>query len=83
MFSFIREKELFLYKKIKRVISSKKYSVVKVEVEVEVTTFIEFISRGSDGRFVMDFLEMEFSMKSRRIEGFFFAEETDMYFEFR
>uniref|UniRef100_A0A8C9M903 Protein turtle homolog B n=1 Tax=Panthera tigris altaica TaxID=74533 RepID=A0A8C9M903_PANTA len=83
MLSPTREKELSLYKKTKRAISSKKYSVAKAEAEAEATTPIELISRGPDGRFVMDPSEMEPSMKSRRIEGFPFAEETDMYPEFR
>ncbi|XP_051690467.1 protein turtle homolog B isoform X1 [Oryctolagus cuniculus] len=83
MLSPAREKELSLYKKTKRAISSKKYSVAKAEAEAEATTPIELISRGPDGRFVMDPSEMEPSLKSRRIEGFPFAEETDMYPEFR
>ncbi|XP_034789977.3 protein turtle homolog B isoform X2 [Pan paniscus] len=83
MLSPTREKELSLYKKTKRAISSKKYSVAKAEAEAEATTPIELISRGPDGRFVMDPAEMEPSLKSRRIEGFPFAEETDMYPEFR
>nr|XP_033773309.1 protein turtle homolog B isoform X1 [Geotrypetes seraphini] len=78
-----KEKELSLYKKTKRAISSKKYSVSKAEAEAEATTPIELISRGPDGRFVMDPSEMEPSLKTRRIEGFPFVEETDMYPEFR
>ncbi|XP_026564909.1 protein turtle homolog B, partial [Pseudonaja textilis] len=78
-----KEKELSLYKRTKRAISSKKYSVSKAEAEAEATTPIELISRGPDGRFVMDPSEMEPSLKSRRIEGFPFVEETDMYPEFR
>lgn len=46
--------------------------------EAEVTTPIELISRGPDGRFVM-----ETSPPHRRIQGFPFAEESDMYPEFR
>nr|XP_058926608.1 protein turtle homolog B isoform X2 [Kogia breviceps] len=83
MLSPVREKELSLYKKTKRAISSKKYSVAKAEAEAEATTPIELISRGPDGRFVMDPSEVEPSAKARRIEGFPFAEETDMYPEFR
>uniref|UniRef100_A0A674P7E8 Immunoglobulin superfamily member 9B n=1 Tax=Takifugu rubripes TaxID=31033 RepID=A0A674P7E8_TAKRU len=56
--------------------TSKKYSVSKHEAEV--TTPIELISRGPDGRFVM-----ESSPPPRRIQGFPFAEESDMYPEFR
>lgn len=77
MLSPSREKELSLYKKTKRAISSKKYSVAKAEAEAEATTPIELISRGPDGRFVMDPSEVEPSAKARRIEGFPFAEETD------
>ncbi|NXA51068.1 TUTLB protein, partial [Nothocercus julius] len=83
MLSPSKEKELSLYKKTKRAISSKKYSVSKAEAEAEATTPIELISRGPDGRFVMDPAEMEPSLKTRRIEGFPFVEETDMYPEFR
>ncbi|XP_023797130.1 protein turtle homolog B [Cyanistes caeruleus] len=83
MLSPTKEKELSLYKKTKRAISSKKYSVSKAEAEAEATTPIELISRGPDGRFVMDPAEMEPSLKTRRIEGFPFVEETDMYPEFR
>ncbi|KAK9395045.1 protein turtle B like [Crotalus adamanteus] len=83
MLSPSQEKELSLYKRTKRAISSKKYSVSKAEAEAEATTPIELISRGPDGRFVMDPSEMELSLKSRRIEGFPFVEETDMYPEFR
>uniref|UniRef100_A0A8D0EDJ4 Immunoglobulin superfamily member 9B n=1 Tax=Salvator merianae TaxID=96440 RepID=A0A8D0EDJ4_SALMN len=83
MLSPSKEKELSLYKKTKRAISSKKYSVSKAEAEAEATTPIELISRGPDGRFVMDPSEMEPSLKTRRIEGFPFVEETDMYPEFR
>ncbi|KAB1255062.1 Protein turtle-like protein B [Camelus dromedarius] len=83
MLSPAREKELSLYKKTKRAIGSRKYSVAKAEAEAEATTPIELISRGPDGRFVMDPSEMEPSAKTRRIEGFPFAEETDMYPEFR
>ncbi|KAJ0063719.1 hypothetical protein NL108_006656 [Boleophthalmus pectinirostris] len=71
-----KEKELSFYKKTKRAIASKKYSVSKHEAEV--TTPIELISRGPDGRFVM-----ESSPPHRRIQGFPFAEESDMYPEFR
>ncbi|XP_035289213.1 protein turtle homolog B isoform X4 [Anguilla anguilla] len=76
-----KEKELSLYKKTKRAIISKKYSVSKHEAEA--TTPIELISRGPDGRFVMDPSEMETSVKLRRIEGFPFVEESDLYPEFR
>lgn len=78
MLSPTKEKELSLYKKTKRAISSKKYSVSKAEAEAEATTPIELISRGPDGRFVMDPADMEPSLKTRRIEGFPFVEETDM-----
>uniref|UniRef100_A0A8D3A727 Immunoglobulin superfamily member 9B n=1 Tax=Scophthalmus maximus TaxID=52904 RepID=A0A8D3A727_SCOMX len=71
-----KDKELSFYKKTKRAIASKKYSVSKYEAEV--TTPIELISRGPDGRFVM-----ECSPPPRRIQGFPFAEESDMYPEFR
>ena len=47
-----RGQELSFYKKTKRAITSKKYSVSKHEAEV--TTPIELISRGPDGRFVME-----------------------------
>ncbi|XP_034053753.1 protein turtle homolog B isoform X1 [Gymnodraco acuticeps] len=70
-----RDKELSFYKKTKRAIASKKYSVSKYESEV--TTPIELISRGPDGRFTME------SPPARRIHGFPFAEESDMYPEFR
>ncbi|XP_041923382.1 protein turtle homolog B isoform X2 [Alosa sapidissima] len=75
-----KEKELSLYKKTKRAITSKKYSVSKHEAEV--TTPIELISRGPDGRFVMD-METEASLRTRRIQGFPFVEESDLYPEFR
>ncbi|XP_064424709.1 protein turtle homolog B [Latimeria chalumnae] len=83
MLSPTKEKELSLYKKTKRAITSKKYSVSKHEAEAEATTPIELISRGPDGRFVMDPSEIETSVKPRRIEGFPFVEESDMYPEFR
>ncbi|KAJ8275934.1 hypothetical protein COCON_G00076860 [Conger conger] len=76
-----KEKELSLYKKTKRAIISKKYSVSKHEAEA--TTPIELISRGPDGRFVMDPSDMDTSVKLRRIEGFPFVEESDLYPEFR
>ncbi|XP_028838997.1 protein turtle homolog B isoform X3 [Denticeps clupeoides] len=76
-----KEKELSLYKKTKRAIISKKYSVSKHEAEA--TTPIELISRGPDGRFVMEPSETEPSVKPRRIEGFPFVEESDLYPEFR
>uniref|UniRef100_A0A8C9ZX81 Immunoglobulin superfamily member 9B n=1 Tax=Sander lucioperca TaxID=283035 RepID=A0A8C9ZX81_SANLU len=60
-----RDKELSFYKKTKRAIASKKYSVSKYEAEV--TTPIELISLPPP----------------RRIHGFPFAEESDMYPEFR
>ncbi|XP_061638469.1 protein turtle homolog B isoform X1 [Phyllopteryx taeniolatus] len=71
-----KDKELSFYKKTKRAIASKKYSVSKHEAEV--TTPIELICRGPDGRFVM-----ETSPLHRRIQGFPFAEESDLYPEFR
>ncbi|KAJ7996934.1 hypothetical protein DPEC_G00223660 [Dallia pectoralis] len=77
-----KKEELSLYKKTKRAITSKKYSVSKFEAEA--TTPIELISRGPDGRFVMDPSDMEMmSVKPRRIEGFPFVEESDRYPEFR
>ncbi|XP_028977098.1 protein turtle homolog B isoform X2 [Esox lucius] len=77
-----KKEELSLYKKTKRAITSKKYSVSKSEAEA--TTPIELISRGPDGRFVMDPSDMEMmSVKPRRIEGFPFVEESDLYPEFR
>ncbi|XP_028825861.1 protein turtle homolog B isoform X3 [Denticeps clupeoides] len=75
-----KEKELSLYKKTKRAIISKKYSVSKHEAEV--TTPIELISRGPDGRFVMEPSD-DPSLKPRRIEGFPFVEESDLYPEFQ
>uniref|UniRef100_A0A671NR07 Protein turtle homolog B-like n=1 Tax=Sinocyclocheilus anshuiensis TaxID=1608454 RepID=A0A671NR07_9TELE len=76
-----KEKELSLYMKTKRAITSKKYSVSKHEAEV--TTPIELISRGPDGRFVMVPSDIDTSLKPRRIEGFPFVEESDLYPEFR
>uniref|UniRef100_A0A8C2JF92 Immunoglobulin superfamily, member 9Bb n=1 Tax=Cyprinus carpio TaxID=7962 RepID=A0A8C2JF92_CYPCA len=76
-----KEKELSLYKKTKRAIISKKYSVSKHEAEA--TTPIELISRGPDGRFVMEPTDAETPVKPRRIEGFPFVEESDLYPEFR
>uniref|UniRef100_A0A672SPQ7 Immunoglobulin superfamily member 9B n=1 Tax=Sinocyclocheilus grahami TaxID=75366 RepID=A0A672SPQ7_SINGR len=76
-----KEKELSLYKKTKRAIISKKYSVSKHEAEA--TTPIELISRGPDGRFVMEPMDAETPVKARRIEGFPFVEESDLYPEFR
>ncbi|XP_062873148.1 protein turtle homolog B isoform X2 [Trichomycterus rosablanca] len=76
-----KEKELSLYKRTKRAITGKRYSVSKHEAEV--TTPIELISRGPDGRFVMEPLDTDMSLKSRRIEGFPFVEESDLYPEFR
>lgn len=70
-----------LYKKTKRAIISKKYSVSKHEAEA--TTPIELISRGPDGRFVMEPTDTETPVKARRIEGFPFVEESDLYPEFR
>ncbi|KAK7904282.1 hypothetical protein WMY93_016889 [Mugilogobius chulae] len=75
-----RKEELSLYKKTKRAITSKKYSM---KHEPEATTPIELISRGPDGRFVIDPSDMEMSIKPRRIEGFPFVEESDLYPEFR
>ncbi|XP_054611477.1 protein turtle homolog B-like isoform X3 [Dunckerocampus dactyliophorus] len=74
------KKEESLYKKTKRAITSKKY-VSKLEGEA--TTPIELISRGPDGRFVIDPTDAELSVKPRRIEGFPFVEESDLYPEFR
>uniref|UniRef100_A0A8C7JAF3 Immunoglobulin superfamily member 9B n=1 Tax=Oncorhynchus kisutch TaxID=8019 RepID=A0A8C7JAF3_ONCKI len=80
--SSAKKEELSLYKKTKRAITSKKYSVSKYEMEA--TTPIELISRGPDGRFVMDPSDMEMIfIKPRRIEGFPFVEESDRYPEFR
>ncbi|KAL2085514.1 hypothetical protein ACEWY4_018834 [Coilia grayii] len=76
-----KEKELSLYKKTKRAITSKKYSVSKHEAEV--TTPIELISRGPDGRFVVEPSELEAGLRTRRIQGFPFVEESDLYPEFR
>ncbi|XP_034034789.1 protein turtle homolog B-like isoform X2 [Thalassophryne amazonica] len=76
-----KKEELSLYKKTKRAITSKKYSVTKHEAEA--TTPIELISRGPDGRFVIDPADIEMSVKPRRIEGFPFVEESDLYPEFR
>ncbi|XP_056587685.1 protein turtle homolog B isoform X2 [Triplophysa dalaica] len=76
-----KEKEMSLYKKTKRAIISKKYSVSKHEAEA--TTPIELISRGPDGRFVMEPTDTETPVKARRIEGFPFVEESDLYPEFR
>lgn len=67
--------------KTKRAITSKKYSISKHEAEG--STPIELISRGPDGRFVIDPADTEMSIKSRRIEGFPFVEESDLYPEFR
>ncbi|XP_039620095.1 protein turtle homolog B isoform X2 [Polypterus senegalus] len=83
MLSPSKERELSLYKKTKRAITSKKYSVSKHEAEAEATTPIELISRGPDGRFVMEPSDIESAVKPRRIEGFPFVEESDMYPEFR
>uniref|UniRef100_A0A3P8NGB9 Immunoglobulin superfamily, member 9Bb n=1 Tax=Astatotilapia calliptera TaxID=8154 RepID=A0A3P8NGB9_ASTCA len=76
-----KKEELSLYKKTKRAITSKKYSIPKHEAEA--TTPIELISRGPDGRFVIDPTDREMSVKPRRIEGFPFVEESDLYPEFR
>ncbi|XP_026228021.1 protein turtle homolog B [Anabas testudineus] len=76
-----KKEELSLYKKTKRAITSKKYSISKQEAEA--TTPIELISRGPDGRFVIDPTEAEMPVKPRRIEGFPFVEESDLYPEFR
>ncbi|XP_053702532.1 protein turtle homolog B-like isoform X4 [Synchiropus splendidus] len=76
-----RREELSLYKKTKRAITSKKYTISKHEPEA--TTPIELISRGPDGRFVIDPTDAEMSVKPRRIEGFPFVEESDLYPEFR
>uniref|UniRef100_A0A3Q1DF57 Immunoglobulin superfamily, member 9Bb n=1 Tax=Amphiprion ocellaris TaxID=80972 RepID=A0A3Q1DF57_AMPOC len=76
-----KKEELSLYKKTKRAITSKKYTISKPEAEP--TTPIELISRGPDGRFVIDPTDAEMSVKPRRIEGFPFVEESDLYPEFR
>ncbi|XP_026878219.2 protein turtle homolog B isoform X3 [Electrophorus electricus] len=77
-----KEREFSLYKRTKRAITGKKYSVSKHEAEV--TTPIELISRGPDGRFVMEPADDgDASLKPRRIEGFPFVEESDLYPEFR
>ncbi|XP_064157905.1 protein turtle homolog B isoform X2 [Anguilla rostrata] len=76
-----KEKELSLYKKTKRAIASKKYSVSKHEAEA--ATPIELISRGPDGRFVMEAGSPETPARPRRIQGFPFVEESDLYPEFR
>ncbi|CDQ73777.1 unnamed protein product [Oncorhynchus mykiss] len=67
-----KDKELSFYKKTKRAIASKKYSVSKHESEV--TSPIELISRGPDGRFSM----ASPPSAHRRIQGFPFAEESDI-----
>uniref|UniRef100_A0A3B5RC87 Immunoglobulin superfamily member 9B n=1 Tax=Xiphophorus maculatus TaxID=8083 RepID=A0A3B5RC87_XIPMA len=74
-----RKEELSLYKKTKRAITSKRYMS---KHEAEPTTPIELISRGPDGRFVIDPTDAV-SVKPRRIEGFPFVEESDLYPEFR
>ncbi|XP_061607645.1 protein turtle homolog B isoform X4 [Phyllopteryx taeniolatus] len=76
-----KKEELSLYKKTKRAITSKRYTISKHDAEA--TTPIELISRGPDGRFVIDPTDAEFSVKTRRIEGFPFVEESDLYPEFR
>ncbi|KAG7224646.1 hypothetical protein INR49_011399, partial [Caranx melampygus] len=76
-----KKEELSLYKKTKRAITSKKYGTTKHEAEA--TTPIELISRGPDGRFVIDPSDIEMSVRPRRIEGFPFVEESDLYPEFR
>ncbi|XP_061659761.1 protein turtle homolog B isoform X1 [Syngnathoides biaculeatus] len=76
-----KKEEMSLYKKTKRAITSKRYTISKHDAEA--TTPIELISRGPDGRFVIDPTDTEFSVKSRRIEGFPFVEESDLYPEFR
>ncbi|KAF3841398.1 hypothetical protein F7725_007260 [Dissostichus mawsoni] len=75
-----KREELSLYKKTKRAITSKKYGMSKHEAE---ESPIELISRGPDGRFVIDPTVAEMSVKPRRIEGFPFVEESDHYPEFR
>ncbi|KAF7205648.1 protein turtle homolog B isoform X3 [Nothobranchius furzeri] len=74
------KEELSLYKKTRRAISGKMY---RSNHETEATTPIELISRGPDGRFVIDPNDAQMSVKSRRIEGFPFVEESDRYPEFR
>lgn len=75
-----KKEELSLYKKTRRAITSKKY---KSKHEAEATTPIELISRGPDGRFVIDPTDAKMFVKPRRIEGFPFVEESDLYPEFR
>ncbi|KAL4647477.1 hypothetical protein GN956_G8649 [Arapaima gigas] len=70
------EQELSLYRKTKRAMAGKRHSVSKQEAEAAPT--IELISRGPDGRFVM-----ESPVQSGRIRGFPFVEESDLYPEFR
>lgn len=75
-----KKEELSLYKKTRRAITSKRY---KSKHEAEATTPIELISRGPDGRFVIDPTDAKMFVKPRRIEGFPFVEESDLYPEFR
>ncbi|KAM4547019.1 protein turtle homolog B isoform 1-T1 [Fundulus diaphanus] len=75
-----KKEDLSLYMKTKRAITSKRYMS---KHEAEPTTPIELISRGPDGRFVIDPTDAEMSVKPRRIEGFPFVEESDLYPEFR
>uniref|UniRef100_A0A3Q2CVH6 Immunoglobulin superfamily, member 9Bb n=1 Tax=Cyprinodon variegatus TaxID=28743 RepID=A0A3Q2CVH6_CYPVA len=75
-----KREDLSLYMKTKRAITSKRYMS---KHEAEPTTPIELISRGPDGRFVIDPTDAEMSVKPRRIEGFPFVEESDLYPEFR
>ncbi|XP_057676324.1 protein turtle homolog B-like isoform X1 [Corythoichthys intestinalis] len=76
-----KKEELSLYKKTKRAITSKRYTISKPDAEA--TPPIELISRGPDGRFVIDPTDADFAVKPRRIEGFPFVEESDLYPEFR
>uniref|UniRef100_A0A3B3HKH6 Immunoglobulin superfamily, member 9Bb n=1 Tax=Oryzias latipes TaxID=8090 RepID=A0A3B3HKH6_ORYLA len=75
-----KKEELSLYKRTKRAITSKKYTS---KHEAEPITPIELIRRGPDGRFVIDSTDAEMSVKPRRIQGFPFVEESDLYPEFR
>ncbi|XP_018598161.2 protein turtle homolog B isoform X1 [Scleropages formosus] len=69
------ERELSLYRKTKRAMAGRKPSVSKQESEA--TPPIELISRGPDGRFIM-----EPPVQQGRIQGFPFVEESDLYPEF-
>ncbi|KAK3523727.1 hypothetical protein QTP70_009264 [Hemibagrus guttatus] len=49
--------------------------------KTEATTPIELISRGPDGRFVMDPTDIDTPVKPRRIEGFPFVEDQESYLQ--